>query len=307
MLKRIYMIEYIFSLLLGFLGLWISADKTVDNAEKLIKALGIPSFIFGAVFISVSTGLPEIATAIISAYEGVPGLSAGDIIGSSFVNLTLVLGAAVLTAKGISLNNKDLDLVKASSRLTLLVVLVLLWFQNLSLGVIIILLGIYGIFLYQVEHETFEINESGEVAGKTVLLTFLGVLTLLISARLMVHGATNIASILDIPVELIGATVVAVGTGLPELAFETAAIKKGDTSLALGDIFGSTLVNITLTLSILGLISTLSLTALLPVLSAIFLLSILILVFASKKSFSRVQGVFLLIIFLFYVILQFII
>jgi len=296
------MIDYIAFLVLGLVGLWVSADKTVDNAEKLIKALGIPSFIFGAVFISVSTGLPEIATAIISAYDGVPGLSAGDIIGSSFVNLTLVLVTAILTAKGILLNKEDLDLVKASSILTLIVVLALLWFQNLSLGIVVVLLAVYGVFLYRVEHESFEMNQSGEVAGKTVLLTFLGVLSLLISARLMVHGATNIARILEIPVEVIGATVVAAGTGLPELAFETAAIKKGDTSLALGDIFGSTLVNITLTLSILGLISTPSLTALLPVLLGLFMVALLILIFASRRSFSRVEGVILLIVFMGYVL-----
>jgi len=118
----------------------------------------------------------------------------------------------------------------------------------------------------------------------------------------MVHGATNIARILEIPVEVIGATVVAVGTGLPELAFETAAIKKGDTSLALGDIFGSTLVNITLTLSILGLISTPSLTALLPVFLALFMVALLILIFASRRSFSRVEGVILLIVFMGYVL-----
>lgn len=298
------MIEYILLLVAGLVGLWLSADKTVDNAEKLIKAFGLPSFLFGAVFMSVSTGLPEIATAIISAYEGVPQLSAGDIIGSSLVNLTFVLGLTVFAAKGMTLKGEDLDLIRDAGIATMLAALTLIIFQSLTLAVVAILLGLYIVFLYRAEHSAFEMSEKKEASKKTILLTFLGVAALLFSARLMVAGAEGLGKALGIPIEILGATVVAVGTGLPELAFEIAAVKKGDTSLALGDIFGSTLVNITLTLSILGLISTPTITSLIPILLAIVVVGGLAMLFSWKGEFSRIEAAVLLLIFVGYILVQ---
>lgn len=295
------MIEYVLLLITGLIGLWYSAEKTVDSAEKLIKAFGIPGFMFGAVFISVSTGLPEIATAVISAYEGVPELSAGDIIGSSLVNLTFVLGLSTLAAKGLELHGEDLDLIRDAAIATMAAALILIIFQNLSLGVLTALLLIYIAFLYKAEHSAFQMNEEGEASKKTIFMTLLGVTALLISARIMVMGAKGLGEALGIPIELLGATVVAVGTGLPELAFEVTAIKEGDYSLALGDIFGSTLVNITLSLSILGLISTPSIVSLIPVLLAIVLVGALTLIFSYKGEVSMKEALVLLVVFAAYI------
>ena len=295
------MIEYFLYLILGLVGLWYSAEKTVGNAEDLVKSLGIPGFMFGAVFISVSTGLPELATAVISAFEGVPELSAGDIIGSSLVNMTLVLGISIIAAKGLELHGEDLELIRDAGIATIVAAMVLLIFQSLSLSVVILLLLIYVVFLYKAEHEAFQIDENGDASKKTVLMALLGVGALLISARIMVVGAKGLGETLGVPIELLGATVVAVGTGLPELAFEVAAIKEGDYSLALGDIFGSTLVNITLSLGILGLISDPSIISLLPVLIGIVIVGCLALVFSWKGEFSMKEASILLLVFLVYV------
>ncbi len=298
------MIENIVLLVVGLVGLWFSAEKTVDNAEKLIKAFGLPSFLFGAVFMSVSTGLPEIATAIISTIEGVPGLSAGDITGSSLVNLTFVLGITVLVNKGINLRGEDLDLIRMGGIATLVAALFLLIFQELTLPIVAILFGIYAFFLYRAEHSSFKIDEGGKASKLTILKTLIGVAALLISARSMVLGAKGIGEALGIPVQILGATVVAVGTGLPELAFEISAVKKGDTSLALGDIFGSTLVNITLTLGILGIISNISLSSLAPVLLGLVMATTLALIFSYRGDFSLLEASILLTVFLIYIVLQ---
>ncbi|MFP4038318.1 MAG: sodium:calcium antiporter [Candidatus Nanohaloarchaea archaeon] len=298
------MIEYAAFLIAGLVGLWISADKTVENAEKLIKAYGIPGFMFGAVFISISTGLPELATALISTFEGVPELSAGDIIGSSLVNLTFVLGISILAAKGLELHGEDLDLVRDAVIATMFAALVLIVFQSLSLGVVVMLLTVYAAFLYRVEHSAFQIDEEGEASSKEILLTLIGVAALLLSARIMVAGAKGLGEAIGIPIEILGATVVAVGTGLPELAFEVTAIRKGDYSLALGDIFGSTLVNITLSLGLLGLISTPSIISLMPVLLGLVLVGGLTMIFSWKGEFSRIEALILLAVFLAYILFQ---
>ncbi len=284
--------------------MWLSARKTVDNAEQLIKALGIPSFLFGAVFISVSTGLPEIATAVISTLEGVPELSAGDVIGSSLVNLTFVLGTTTLAAKGLELHGEDLDLIRDAGIGTMLAASALLIVGELSFVAVGALFAIYGGFLYKAEHSSFEMGEDGEASAKTVALTLAGVAGLLVSARLMVGGAKGIGESLGIPLDILGATVVAVGTGLPELAFEIAAVREGDTSLALGDIFGSTLVNITLTLGILGAIATPSIASLVPVVVGVILVGALALSFSYRGDFSIVEASILMVVFLFYLVWQ---
>jgi len=291
-------------LVTGLLGLWFSAKKTVENAENIIKSSGMPGFLFGAVFMSVSTGLPEIATAIISTTQGVPSLSAGDIIGSSLINMSLVLGLSIITAKTIKLHREDLELIRTASIATILAATALIIFQELSTAVIMILLTLYTVFLYRIQHTAFQIEGEGETSKKTITYTLLGVGTLLLSARLMVHGTEGIGQALGIPLELLGATVVAVGTGLPELAFEVTAIRKDDTSLAMGDIFGSTLVNITLILSALGIISTPTVTSLIPVLAGIVLVSALALIFSYRRKFSRLEGTILLAVFIGYIVVQ---
>ena len=299
------MIEYITFLIVGLVGLWISAEKTVENAEKLIKAFGIPAFLFGAVFMSVSTGLPEIATAIISAYEGVPGLSAGDITGSSLVNLTMVLGITIIASKGMELHGEDLDLIRTGGIATMIAALVLIIFQELSFLVVALLFIIYGVFLYRAEHTAFKMDEEGAKASKkTLLKTLIGISALMVSARSMVVGAKGIGEALGIPIEVLGATVVAVGTGLPELAFEISAVKKGDTSLALGDIFGSTLVNITLTLGILGLMSSPSMVPLIPVLTGLVFVAALAMFFSWRGEFSVLESSVLLFVFISYIGIQ---
>jgi len=286
----------------GILGLWLSADRTVDGAEKVIGALGLPSFLFGAVFMSVSTGLPEIVTAVVSAFEGVPRLSAGDVIGSSFVNLTFVLGVSVFAARGLDLTDEDLGLVRDVGFLMVFVSAVLAVSGTVSFAVTGILLAVYGVFLYRMEHSSFEAAEPEEVSGRDLFVTLGGVGALLISARLMVLGAKGLGTTLGVPIEILGATVVAVGTGLPELAFELAAIRKGDTSLAVGDIFGSSLVNITLTLSVLGILSSPSVVSLLPVLVGVGVLGGFTVYLSRTGRFSVKDGVVLAVLFMGYLL-----
>lgn len=299
------MIQYILLLLIGLLGLWYSAEKTVENSEVLIKKLGVSGFVFGAVFVSVSTGLPEIATALISSYQGVPELSAGDIIGSTFVNLTLVLGVTILAAKKIELKEKDTDLIKKSSLILAGSVTILYFTQALNAFNALVLGGLYLAFLTDMKHIYSPSETKESDIGLKLLKTVLGLAGLLISARLMVFSAVSIGEILQIPVEVLGATVVAVGTGLPELAFEVTSVKNGDNSLALGDIFGSAVVNITLVTGLLGVFNTVNLEGLLSTLALILFTTLGILGLSMKKSLNKIDGILLLFAFAGYLLLHF--
>ena len=300
------MIAAFAALCLGVVGLWASAKIAVRDSKKLIKVLGIPSFLFGSVFMSVSTGLPEIATAVISAFEGVPELSAGDLAGSSFINLSLILGGSVVYGGGLKLSGEDLDLIRDAGFGTVFAAAVLGLTGSLSLVSVSVLLAVYGLFLYRAEHSSLEQEEesSGSPSAKTVVSVLVGVAGLLLSARAVVFGAESLGRAFGVPVEILGATVVAVGTGLPEFAFEAASIRKGDTSLALGDLFGSTLVNITLTMSVLGFLSSPDISSLLPVFAGVGSVGLVSIAFSFKGDFSKVEGLVLIGIAAVYLVLQ---
>lgn len=299
------MISYLLLLAIGFIGLWYCAEKTVENSEALVQKLGVSGFTFAAVFVSVSTGLPEIFTAVVSTMQKVPELSSGDIIGSSLINLTLVLGITAITARKMELEDKEKLLVKASCVTIFLAAGILYTAGALTIYTSILLTGLYVIFLSRFGDSYFRMDEhEGENLRLGALKTGLGLIGLLIFARTTVFSAVNIGEILGIPIELLGATVVAVGTGLPELAFEITSVRKGDYDLALGDIFGSTVVNITLVTGLLGAMNTLVLNQVLPVLLMILGVSAGIFLLSRKESFSWIDGALLLGLFVLYIFFQ---
>ncbi|WP_414837579.1 sodium:calcium antiporter [Candidatus Nanosalina sp. VS9-1] len=299
------MIQQLLLLAIGFIGLWYSAERTVENSEGLVQKLGMSGFTFGAIFVSVSTGLPEIFTALVSTMQKVPELSAGDIIGSTLVNMTLILGATALTAREMELTEDDIHLIKASCATIFIAAGILYAAGALTAYTSLALTGLYIAFLSLFGDSYFKMDshEDGELRY-SVLRTGLGLVGLLVFARVTVFSAVNIGEILGIPVEILGTTVVAVGTGLPELAFEITSVKNGDYDLALGDIFGSTVVNITLVTGLLGAMNTLVLTHAIPVLAMILAVSAGIFLLSRKKNFSWIDGAVLLGLFILYMLFQ---
>lgn len=299
------MIQYFLLLGIGFIGLWYSAQKTVDNSEAIVQKLGISGFTFAAVFVSVSTGLPEIFTALISTMQKVPELSAGDIIGSSLVNLTLVLGITAITARKIDLEEKEMKLVRASCATIFIASGILYTAGALTIYTTLVLLGLYTAFLSIFGDYYFQMDEhEGKNLRLEALKTGLGLIGLIVFARVTVFSTVSIGELLNVPVEIMGATVVAVGTGLPELAFEITSVRKGDYSMALGDIFGSTVVNITLVTGLLGAMNTLVLNHVLPVLAMILGVSAGIFLLSRKENFSWIDGTVLLSLFAVYIFIQ---
>ncbi|MDY6789518.1 MAG: hypothetical protein SVV03_06180 [Candidatus Nanohaloarchaea archaeon] len=305
----------------GLVLLWWSGDRSVRYAVEITEVIGISSFTVGFIIISIATGLPEITTAILSSLEGVAGLSAGDILGSSLVNLSLVLGITTVAAGKIAVDKKhESVLLKVLGVITLLSAAILVtssltaWHGAMLLlgyivAVVIIKRG--GMLEKMVKEEKSDAQK--EMGKETVLkgpygtaIKLLGSLVvLLVGARLTVSSAINIGDLLGIPVESLGATVLAIGTGLPELSLELNAVKRGEYSLAVGDIFGSTLVNLTL---ILGLLSVISPTYVntIPLAGTMIYLA-LVLVFlwyamVRNHGLDSEHGVALILIFIFYLI-----
>lgn len=308
-------------LVAGLLMLWWSGDRTVRYAIELADMYGIHSFTFGFLLISITTGLPEIMTAIVSAMTGVAPLSAGNNIGSSLVNVSLVLGLTAVVAGSIAIERRyEAALLKILAIITVLTTVIVLTSHLTVLHGVILIAAYAGAILYLrrggliekiVREEEEEAEEEREeeiiLTGPfgTVMKLLASLVLVLIGAHLTVDASVRIGTMFGIGLETLGATVVAVGTGLPEITLELNAVKRREYALALGDIFGSTLVNLTLILGLLAIISPTEIVVF-PLLGALtFLAGTLVFLWLAmmrNHGLERRHGFVLILFFLIYVV-----
>jgi cation:H+ antiporter len=230
-----------------------SAKYVVEKAIRLAKYFGISEFAVGFIFIAVMTSLPELSVAVLSSVTGQNNLSLGDVLGSNVTNIALVLGLCGF----IGLNyrprkneiNNMLILIAVS-----LVPLILIADGQLTHADGLILLLIFVAFLFFILSEKFSINKIEGItkieAAKDFLVFVISIGMVIVSAGFAVESAIGIATKLGIFQSFIGATIVALSTSVPELAVDITAVRKGRGRLALGDILGSNVTNLTLILGI---------------------------------------------------------
>jgi cation:H+ antiporter len=257
----------IVALVAGIILLVISADKFVDGAAATAKRLGLPPMLIGMLVIGFGSSMPEMVISALSSLQGNPGIALGNAFGSNITNIALILGVtAVISPITVrsSVVKRELPYLMGLTALTA----VLLYYDgelNRQDGVILIFVflvlvawTIYtGIKTSEdpladvVEHELAE-PQSMKIA---VSYTVLGLIFLVISSRMLVWGGVEIAEYFGISDLLIGLTIVAVGTSLPELASSIAAVRKNEHDLAIGNIIGSNMFNTTIVLGITGTIA----------------------------------------------------
>lgn len=241
------------SVIVGLAFLVWSADRFIDGAGSLAHHLGIPQLIIGMVIVGFGTSAPEMFVSLMASLQGNSGIALGNAIGSNITNIGLILGIiGFLTPLHFSstMMRRDIPMVLFSSCLTGL----LIFNQYLSLLDGIILLSVLLVFLgfsiyEEIRHTKLdEISLMGEKAEYSlpvsVLWTLLGLVLLISSSRLLVWALVIIARDLGVSDVIIGLTVVAIGTSLPELASSYQAAKKGSHEIAIGNVLGSNLFNI---------------------------------------------------------------
>ncbi|MBV1876305.1 MAG: calcium/sodium antiporter [Pseudomonadales bacterium] len=251
----------------GICLLVFSADKFVDGAAATAKRLGLPALLIGMLVIGFGSSMPEMVISALSSWQGKPGLALGNAFGSNITNIALILGVtAILSPIAVcsSVLNRELPYLAAIS----LLLAVLLYFDA-SLdrldGVILILiflaLVIWSIYtgLNTEKDQLAQVveQELSEPLGlrTAILYTVFGLIFLVISSQILVWGGTEIARLFGISDLVIGLTIVAIGTSLPELAACIAAVKKNEHDLAIGNVIGSNMFNSTIVLGITGSIS----------------------------------------------------
>lgn len=260
------MILAIIAVVIGLAVLVWSADKFVDGAVGVAEFCGMSTLLIGMVIVGFGTSAPELTVSAISASQGNPALALGNAYGSNIANIALILGATALISPILmqrSVIRGDLPILIAVSLLSIALVWdgsVVRW-NGVLLLVVFALVMAYSIWreLRKVHAEATESveEESAEKAslGKSIMWLVLGLALLVASSRALVWGAVEIARTLGVSDLLIGLTIVAIGTSLPELASSIAAARKGENDIALGNIIGSNLFN---TLAVVGLAATIS-------------------------------------------------
>ena len=258
------MIIYSISLLAASLLLiMLVSDRIIRYVLAISKALGLSEMAAGFILLSVTTSLPELSVSTVASIVGEGGLSVGNVLGSNIANLTIILGLAILLSrkevmiKGQS--QKELvQFLFISSIIPLFIV------QRGSLGpvlgiVLLILFAYFGVTVSRKTEssafdETPQKQEERNIA--VVGIKFLvGAGLIIILSKFAVDSSIDIAGFIGLPPSIIGATIIGLGTSLPELATTIQALKKGLVNMALGNLLGSCITNITLILGVSSLLS----------------------------------------------------
>lgn len=256
------------AILIGLFFLIWSADHFIESASVVAKHLGLPPLIIGIIIVGFGTSAPEMVVCVFAALDGVPQLALGNAYGSNIANIGLILGiTALITPFQVTSHiiRKELPILAA---VTFLAGLPLLDGQVSMLDAFTLKLGFFLLMMWSVKQGRNQNNQTDPLASETEeaindlsmsitrawLLLIGSCIVLLISSRVLVWGAVEVALSFGISELIIGLTIVAVGTSLPELASSIAAIRKNEPDLALGNLIGSNLFNILAVVGLTGLI-----------------------------------------------------
>jgi len=295
--------------ILVFSGSWC-----VKSLAKLTHSLRLNEFAVGFIIMAVSTSIPELFVGVTSAFDGTPLLSVGNLIGANIIGLTLITGILVLLRRGIKIKSKTIR-KDALYMFFIMLIPIILIIPDRKLsrfdGVILVSVFLFYIFKLFRQQKEFKTNlkKGFKVSVLLSLLIFLGNLILLfISAELTVMSGRALSIELALPVIFIGLFFISIGTTLPELIFESSAVLKGHPEMALGTVIGSAVVNITLILGIVALISPISGNFITLLSSAIFMLVVSFLFATFVESGSRLswrEGISLIMLYTFFVMIEF--
>lgn len=250
------------ALIVGFVTLVWSADRFLNGAAASARLLGMSPLMIGLTIVSLGTSAPEIMVSVSAALNGTTLLAIGNAIGSNIANIGLVLGVAALIAPlpfARSVLSSELPWLMIATLAAFLVLF------NLHLGRLegIFLLLLLGILMWRLirEHRNKDVEELEpeleEIAeleklshGQAIIWLLTGLIVLLLSAQLLVWAATEMATLLGVSELIIGLTVIAIGTSLPELAATVGSVIKGHTDIAIGNVVGSNILNVLAVMSL---------------------------------------------------------
>lgn len=318
------------AIIIGLAVLVWSADTFIEGATILAVKFNMPSFLIGVLILGVGTSAPEMLVSMLSALAGSPGIALGNAYGSNIINIALVLGATALISPILIRGS----VVKQDLPLLLLVTAIAAWqlldgYLSRTDGIVLLLslLTVLGLQVFlalsqqkQDKQKAAKSEPLDDVLAeggievdpttsttKAFLTLIIGLTLLIVSSRSIVWGAVELATLWGLSELIVGLTIVAIGTSLPELVASVVAARRGEDDMALGNIVGSNLFN---TLGVVGLAAVISpmsvdkdiLSRDLPVMLAItvLLFVLCVLAYLRKGYLQRTGGALLLLSFISY-------
>jgi cation:H+ antiporter len=234
------------------------ADKFIDNSSLIAKKLGLSELTIGLTIVALGTSAPEIFVGISSVLNGTESIAMGAVVGSNISNIALIFGVSCI---GISMQPAKTNPIQFIPFILAVIVLGL-GLQDLKITkaesiefLFVFAAFMYVTYLFRIPDKIDESDNSNIKTGKTTLLLIFGLLALIIGSNYAVVNAEKIATILNVPQVIIGLTIIAVGTSLPELAATISAIVKNKNDMVIGNVIGSNVMNIALVVAIIGMFS----------------------------------------------------
>ena len=312
-------------LVVGFVLLIKGADWFVDSASAMAKKLRISPIIIGMTIVSLGTSAPEVVVSIIASLEGNGDMVAGNIVGSNIANVTMILGLTVVVSpivveRGVA--NRDI-VFSIGAALLLLLLVGERWFGTDGGSILtridgLIFLAVLVFYMYYIFKKAMrtrtstldeEAIETGTTHGKASrgwgilsVILLVGLVGIVLGGDLVVSSATEIAIALGMSQALVGLTIVAIGTSLPELVTSLMAAFKGETEMALGNLVGSGVVNILFVLGIASVISPLEVSGsiIIDIFIMLFVTVAVLIMAKTKYHLNRTEGIILVVFYIVY-------
>ncbi|MFA6327874.1 MAG: sodium:calcium antiporter [Candidatus Micrarchaeia archaeon] len=305
----------LFTLIISIVVLSRAASVVVDNASRLARFFNVSTLAIGLLLMSVATSLPELSVSVMSSVAGEGAIAAGNVFGSNIANVLLILGLAA-ALYGFKVRRDILPDIAIVLLATTVISVYIIYKSSVDGGALsfyegVLLLLVFAWYANRIlsKKRIDEAPAASKMSLRDGLHAFLffgaGVVVVIISSSFVVDSAVSLAKIAGLAESFIGATIIAIGTSLPELSVDLAAIRKKQYGLALGDAIGSNMANLTLVLGTAAIIS--PIVVQLKVFSVALLFAIIanmafFYIAVVKKEFGRKEGIAMLALYAIYII-----
>ena len=303
-------------LVVGFVLLIKGADFFVDGSSSIAKKFRIPSIIIGLTVVSLGTSLPELASSVTASLAGSNEIAISNVVGSNLFNLMVVVGFCALMSS-VSVDNnmlkRDIPISISAAILLLTLCAIGSTLGRIDSAILLVLFVSYIalLIIYAMKNRTDD-DEEDEVKERNIILSLVfvigGIVAIKFGGDFVVNSARDIAVTFGMSETLVGMTIVALGTSLPELVTSMIAAKKGESDLALGNVVGSNIFNIVYILGMSAVVSpiTVDILAVIDTIAVIGVSALVLLFAATDRKVNRVEGAIMLAAYIGYFIYMFV-
>lgn len=293
-------------LVMGLVVVLKGADWLTDGAVNIASRFGVSQMVIGLTIVAMGTSMPELCVSMVSALKGTPDLAVGNVVGSNTLNTLLIVGCSALVAPIMvkrSSVRRDIPFAVLASLLMLIFCLDG-GIDRLDAALLFILFVVFMFVTVKYgKNEGTEAKTTAAPLGKATLLLVVGLVCLILGSNLFVDNASFIASTLGVSDAVIGLTIVAGGTSLPELATSMVSAKKGNSDIAIGNVIGSNVFNILMIIGVTGLVKPMHIKGITSLDLIVMLASMLLLWFFCRTTYKvkRWEGAVLAISYIAYI------